>query len=92
MKSKSVIALALASGTAAGALISPLFAQQEAVSSQPTCFVGEASSAACSGNAIYFAGNTSGLDDGVWIVRIDTQTGKIAYRNGKKLVTLNETE
>jgi len=91
MKSITLIGLVLAFGLTAGALISPLLAQQQApMPTQPTCFVGEGSNAACSGNSIYFAGNTSGIDDGVWIVRIDGDTGKISYRNGKKLVTLSE--
>lgn len=93
MKSISVIGLVLAFGFVAGALISPLGAQQQPpMSGQPTCYVGEGSNAACSGSSVYFAGNTSGIDDGVWIVRIDGETGKISYRNGKKLVTLTEDQ
>jgi len=93
MKYITVIGPVLALGFAAGAFISPLRAQQQTpIPSQPTCFVGEGSNAACSGNSIYFAGNTSGIDDGVWVVRIDGETGKISYRNGKKLVTLSEDQ
>jgi len=93
MKSISVIGLVLVLGFALGAFISPLRAQQQsAIPAQATCYVGEGSNAACSGSSIYFAGNTSGIDDGVWVVRVDGETGKISYRNGKKLVTLSEDQ
>jgi hypothetical protein len=93
MKQSNLIGLALALGIVSGALISPLFAQQEAAASpQATCFVGENSSAACSGNWIYFSGNTSGLDSGAWVIRVNGETGEIAYKDGKRLVRLEQRE
>ena len=87
MKHASLLGLVLALGLTAGALISPLIAQQQPAT---TCAVGENSNAVCAGNSVYFAGNTSGLDDGVWLIRINGDSGEISYRSGKKLVTLSE--
>ena len=93
MKDKSLIGLVLALGITVGAFVSPLIAEQQtAAPLQTTCVVGENSNAACSGNSIYFAGNTSGLDNGVWLIRINGDTGKISYRDGKKLITLSEPD
>ena len=83
----------MAFGITTGALVSPLFAQQDtAVSPKTNCFVGESSNAACSGKWIYFAGNTSGVDSGAWVVRMNGETGEVWYKNGKKLVLLVEPE
>lgn len=91
MKQKSLIGLVLALGIIAGAFISPLNAQQQsAATNEPTCSVGEGSNAACSGKWILFAGNTSGVDSGSWVVRMNGETGEIWYKNGKKLVLLEE--
>ena len=92
MKQKSLIGLALVVGIIAGALISPLNAQQKTAGNESTCFVGEGSDAACIGNWIYFAGNTSGVDDGAWVVRMNGETGQVWYKNGKKLVLLEEPD
>ena len=93
MKQKSLVALGLALGVIAGAFIAPLYAQQEMPSSsQSTCYVGEGSNAACSGKWIYFAGNTSGVDSGTWIVRMNNETGEIWFKNGKKLTLLAEPD
>jgi len=95
MKQTKIIGLIvlLAFGITAGALISPLLAQQQiAASPQTTCFVGESSNAACSGNWIYFAGNTSGLDSGAWLIRVNSETGQIWHKDGKRIVPLEERE
>jgi len=93
MRQKIQIATVMAFGIIAGALISPLSAQQNTSGIQEsTCSVGEGSNAACSGKWIYFAGNTSGVDSGVWVVRMNGETGEVWYRNGKKLVLLEEPE
>jgi hypothetical protein len=88
MKQITLVGLPLAFGLIAGALISPLVAQQRGPSS--TSSVGDNSSAVRSGNSIYFAGNTSGVDAGGWVFRINSETGQISYRDGKKLVALSE--
>ena len=91
MKQISLIALVLALGITAGASISPLLAQQQiAASRQTNCFVGENSNAACSGNWIYFAGNTSIVDEGAWVVGINGETGEIWYKDGRRLRMLEE--
>ena len=93
MKRKTLIGFLLAFGITAGAIFSPLFAQQDTtVSQRATCHVGENSGAACSGKGIVFAGNTSGVDSGAWVVRMNSETGEIWYKNGKKLVLLEEPE
>ena len=93
MKRKTLLGLLIATGITIGATARPLFAQQEmAVSQQTTCHVGESSGAACSGKWIVFAGNTSGVDSGAWVVRMNGETGEIWYKNGKKLVLLEEPE
>ncbi len=89
MKQKAIIALLLTLGALAGALISPLNAQQQLPAVQ-TCSVAEGSNAACSGKWVYFAGNTSGVDSGAWVVRMNGETGEVWYKNGKKLVLLEE--
>ena len=93
MKQTNLIGLVfmIALGTTAGAFISPLFAQQEAPTSpQIPCSVGEGSNAACSGNWIYFAGNTGAIDSGAWVFRMNSETGEVWYKNGKNLVLLEE--
>lgn len=89
MKQKVLTALLLILGALAGALISPLNAQQQAAPTQ-TCSVAEGSNAACSGKWVYFAGNTSGVDSGAWVVRMNGETGEVWYKNGKRLVLLEE--
>ena len=91
MKKIAVLTLALACLVLTGFLVSPLVAQPRSGSSTQ-CFVGEGSNAACSGRWIFFAGNTSAIDSGAWVVRIDGQTGTVWYRDGKKLVQLREPE
>ena len=85
---KTVIALAAISvcGLVAS-FVAPINAQQRA---QPTCQVGDNSGAACYGKWIYFAGNTSGVDSGAWVVRMNGETGEIWYKNGKRFVLLEE--
>jgi hypothetical protein len=91
MKQLVLIGFVLLLGIISGALISPLLAQSQAAGSpQSTCFIGENSNAACGGKWIFFAGNTSNLDESAWIVRIDSETGEIWYKNGKKLRLLED--
>ncbi len=78
-------------GMAAGALISPLLAEGEGNGAE-RCFIGENSNAACAGEFIYFVGNTSNLDSGAWVVRISGESGRIWYRDGRKMVLLREPE
>ncbi len=78
----------LAFGLIAGALASPLVAQQIGLFS--ACCVGENSGVGCSGDSICSAGNTSGLNTCVWVVRLDGETSQFAYQDGKKLATLSE--
>lgn len=93
MKQLVLIGLVLLLGTISGALISPLLAQsQDAASPRPACFVGENSNAACGGKWIFFAGNTSNLDESAWVVRIDSETGEIWYKNGKRLQLLQDSK
>ncbi len=93
MNKLGLIGLILVLGIILGTFISPLSAQSQAEDSQQiTCFVGEASSAACSGKWIYFAGNANTLDESVWVVRVDSETGQVWYKNGKKLQLLREEE
>ncbi len=81
--------LVLATGVLLGAMIRPLTAQQ---GSAAACVVGEASNAACAGNWIVFAGNTSAVDNGAWVVRVDTTTGAIWLRDGNDMELLREPE
>jgi len=90
MKQKGLVVLLLTVGALMGALISPLNAQQQVAPQQQTCSVAEGSNAACSGKWVYFAGNTSGVDSGAWVVRMNGETGEVWYKNGKKLVLLEE--
>lgn len=93
MKQLGLTGLVLLLGAFLGTSVSPLLAQSQTVDpQQQTCFVGEASSAACSGKWIFFAGNSGTLDESVWVVRIDSETGDIWYRNGKKLQRVSEVE
>ncbi len=78
-------------GIISGTFISPLLAQSQTEDTQQkTCYVGEGSNAACSGKWIYFAGNTGELDESAWVVRVDSETGRIWFKNGKKLQLLVE--
>ncbi|MGI9205424.1 MAG: hypothetical protein ACR2Q3_15525 [Woeseiaceae bacterium] len=90
MKQKVLTILLLALGALGGVLISPLNAQQQETPLQQTCSVAEGSNAACSGKWVYFAGNTSGVDSGAWVVRMNGETGEVWYKNGKRLVLLEE--
>lgn len=93
MKQQILIGLVLVLGIISATSISPLFAQSQTPDSQQmTCFIGEGSNAACSGKWIYFAGNTGNLDESTWVVRVNSETGQIWYKNGKKLVLLREPE
>ena len=86
MKTKGLVALVLTFGFGLGALISPLIAQQQSASqSQPTCMVGEYSNAACSGDWIYFAGNTSAVDNGAWLIGVNGNTGEVWVKDGRRL-------
>ena len=93
MKKSGLIGLVLMLGVISGASIPTLLAQtQTAEPQQMTCVVGEGSSAACSGKWIYFAGNTSTLDESVWVVRINSETGETWYKNGKKFQQIREDD
>jgi hypothetical protein len=93
MKQLVLIGLVLVLGIISGTSISSLHAQSQTVDSQQmTCFVGENSNAACSGKWIYFAGNTGNLDESAWVVRVNSETGEIWYKNGKKLQLLRDVE
>ena len=84
-----MIGLVLLLGIISGTSISPLLAQsQTGGSEQVNCYVGEGSNAACSGKWIIFAGNASNLDEGAWVVRVNSETGEIWYKNGKRLQLL----
>ena len=88
-----MIGIALMLGVVSGMYISPLLAQSQAADPrQMSCFVGEASNAACSGQWIFFAGNTGTLDESAWVVRVNSETGEIWYKNGKRLQLLQEIE
>jgi hypothetical protein len=89
MKNTIGATLILALGIVLGAMITPIFAQQD---QQRTCFVGEGSNAACSGDWIFFAGNTTAIDNGAWIVRIDARTGAVWLRDGNDMERLREPE
>ena len=91
MKQLVLVAFALVLGVISGALISPLLAQSSS-STPMACFVGEASNAACGGKWIYFAGNTSNLDESAWVVRVNSETGAIWYKDGKKMQLLRNAE
>ena len=89
MKQIVMIGLVLLLGIISGTFISPLLAQsQTVVSEQVNCYVGEGSNAACNGKWIIFAGNASNLDEGAWVVRVNSETGEIWYKNGKRLQLL----
>jgi len=92
MQQKILTIVLLSLAALGGALISPLNAQQQAVPPQQTCSVAEGSNAACSGKWVYFAGNTSGVDSGAWVVRMNGETGEVWYKNGKRLVLLEEPD
>ena len=89
----AIISLVLLLGAALGTSISPLFAQTDTPNADDTrCVVGEGSSAACSGDWIYFAGNTGNLDESAWLIRINSETGEIWFKNGRKMQRLQEDD
>lgn len=93
MKQKIATGLLLTLTVVAVASVSPLLAQQQITTpKQIACSVGEGSNAACAGKWIFFAGNSSNIDSGAWVVRIDIETGAIWYKNGKKLVQVVEPD
>lgn len=81
--------LVLAAGILLGTSITPLVAQQEQT---PACDVGQGSGAACIGNWVVFAGNTSGIDNGAWVVRIDGRTGAVWMRDGNNMEQIREPD
>ena len=93
MKKIGLIGLVLALGILLGTTITPLRAQAPtADAAQADCYVGEGSGAACAGKWVFFAGNTHSLDESVWIVRIDTETGETWYKDGKSFQQVREKE
>jgi len=93
MKQLVLIGLVLVLGVISGIFFSPLLAQSQTVDAQQrSCYVGEGSNAACSGKWIYFAGNTATLDESAWVVRVNSETGEISYKDGNKLRTLVEVD
>lgn len=93
MKHKIATGLLVTLGVVIATSVSPIFAQEENTTpNQIHCSVGENSNAVCAGKWIFFAGNTSNIDSGVWVIRIDVESGAIWYKNGKKLVRVVETE
>lgn len=91
MKKIGMIGLLLALGILLGTTISPLRAQStESAASAGGCDVGESSNAACAGKWVFFAGNTHSLDESVWVLRIDTETGEAWYKDGKRFQQIQE--
>ena len=89
----TITSLILALGVVLGASVSPLFAEAQAPQADATrCFVGQGSGAACSGNYIYFAGNTGELDESAWLIRINNETGEIWFKNGRRMQRLEDRE
>jgi hypothetical protein len=82
-------ALLISLGILLGITIRPLFAQQEATTN---CDVGQGSSAACIGDWVIFSGNTSGIDNGAWVVRIDGRTGAVWMRDGNEMEQIREPD
>ena len=91
MKKIGLIGLVLALGILLGTSISPLRAQSpEAEPQAGHCYVGESSGAACAGKWVFFAGNTHSLDESVWVLRINSETGEVWYKDGKKFQQVQE--
>jgi len=91
MKKIGLIGLVMALGILLGISISPLRAQSpEAEAQEGHCSVGESSAAACAGKWVFFAGNTHSLDESLWILRIDSETGEVWYKDGKKFQQVQE--
>ena len=68
-------------------------AQAETPAAQTSdCVVGENSRGACVGKWVFFVGNNQNLDEGVWVVRIDRETGEVWHKNGKWMVKLRDKE
>lgn len=92
MKS-ALISFVLLLGVILGASVSPLFAQGPAPTPEEArCFVGQGSGAACSGKWIFFAGNTANLDESAWLVRINSETGEVWFKNGRRLQRLEVSD
>jgi len=93
MKQFVMFGFILLLGIIFGVSISPLLAQTQSVDTeQMSCYVGEGSNAACSGKWIIFAGNSGNLDEGAWVVRVNSDTGEIWYKNGKRLQQLEDAK
>lgn len=93
MKQTIVIGAILVLGVIIGSSISPLLAQSQNAGAQAAnCYVGEGSNAACSGKWIFFAGNNATLDESAWVVRVNSETGEVWYKNGKKFQPLVEVK
>ena len=91
MKKIGLIGLVLALGILLGTSISPLRAQSPETESQAGhCNVGESSNAAGAGKWVFFAGNTHSLDESVWVLRINSETGEVWYKDGKKFQQFQE--
>lgn len=91
MKKIGLIGLVLALGILLGTAISPLRAQSPTAEPQAThCYVGESSGAACAGKWVFFAGNTHSLDESVWVLRINSETGEVWYKDGKKFQQIQD--
>ena len=92
MKKIGLIGLVLALGILLGTSISPLRAQAPGAEPQEAghCYVGESSSAACAGKWVFFAGNTHSLDESVWVLRINSETGEVWFKDGKKFQQIQE--
>jgi len=92
MKKYGLIGLVLVLGVILGTSISPLRAQTSAAEAEASdCYVGESSSAACAGKWIFFAGNTHSLDESVWVLRINSETGEVWYKDGKRFQQIQES-
>ena len=89
----TIIGLVLLLGVILGASVPPLFAQAQSPATDGTrCFVGQGSGAACAGKWIYFAGNTGNLDESAWLVRINSETDEIWFKNGRRMQRLEESD
>lgn len=89
----TIVGLVLLLGIIFGASVPPLFAQAQSPEADvPRCSVGEGSGAACSGKWIYFAGNTGNLDESAWLIRINSETEEIWFKNGRRMQRLEESD
>lgn len=93
MKQAVLIGVVLLIGLVFGLSISSLDAQaQSDEPRQGDCYVGEGSNAACVGKWVVFAGNSGNLDESAWVLRIDSETGEIWFKNGRRLQQLEEAQ